>query len=120
MGKDLIIFCRHRSGPVYLWYEIISPRYLRQHTDSLAVKGVVDEDIVIDSQEEILWRLRALTGLRNALGTRILAVGGPDAWAQPPGVVPGLSKTSGNSTCGRFPMKSWVRLSKRRERTGRP
>jgi hypothetical protein len=90
MGKDLIIFCRHQSGPVYLWYEIVSPRYLRQHTDALAVKGVADEDIVIDSQDEILWRLRALTGLRNALGTRIVAVGGPDAWAQPAGVVPRL------------------------------
>jgi hypothetical protein len=90
MGKDLIIFCRHQSGPVYLWYEIVSPRYLRQHTDALAVKGVADEDVVIDSQDEILWRLRALTGLRNALGTRIVAVGGPDAWAQPAGVVPKL------------------------------
>jgi hypothetical protein len=90
LGKDLIIFCRHRSGPVYLWYEIVSPRYLRQHTDSPAVKGVADEDVVIDSQDELLWRLRALTGLRNALGTRILAVGGPDAWAQPAGVVPKL------------------------------
>jgi len=90
MGKDLIIFCRHQSGPVYLWYEIVSPRYLRQHTDTLAVKGVADEDIVIDSQDELLWRLRALAGLRNALGARILAIGGPDAWSQPAGVVPGL------------------------------
>ena len=88
MGKDLILFCRHRSGPVYLWYEIVSPRYLRQHTDALAVKGVTEEDVVIDGQEELLWRLRALAGLRNTLGTRILAVGGPDAWAQPPGIVP--------------------------------
>ena len=24
--KDMIFFCRHKSGPVYLWYEIISPR----------------------------------------------------------------------------------------------
>ncbi|MHC4435599.1 MAG: twin-arginine translocation signal domain-containing protein, partial [Planctomycetota bacterium] len=38
LGKDIIFFCRHKSGPVYLWYEIISPRYLRQHTDTLAVK----------------------------------------------------------------------------------
>jgi hypothetical protein len=89
-GKDLIVFCRHRSGPVYLWYEIVSPRYLRQHTDTLAVKGVTDEDVVIDSPEELLWRLRALAGLRNTLGTRVLAVGGPDAWAQPAGVVPRL------------------------------
>lgn len=91
-GKDMIFFCRHKSGPVYLWYEIISPRYLRQHTDTLAVKGVDDDDVVIDSQEEILWRLRALHGLRNALGTRILAVGGPGAWSQPKGVVPQLVK----------------------------
>jgi hypothetical protein len=90
MGKDLIIFCRHRSGPVYLWYEIVSPRYLRQHTDAPAVKGVIDEDVVIDSQEEILWRLRGLAGLRNTMNTRILAIGGPDAWSQPAGVVPRL------------------------------
>ena len=38
-AKNTIIFCRHKSGPVYLWYEIISPRYLRQHTDTLKVKG---------------------------------------------------------------------------------
>jgi len=89
-GKDRILFCRHKSGPVYLWYEIISPRYLRRHTDALAVQGVDDDDVVIDSQEELLWRLRALAGLHNALGTRILAVGGPDAWAQPADVVPKL------------------------------
>jgi hypothetical protein len=89
-GKDRIFFCRHKSGPVYLWYEIISPRYLRRHTDSLAVKGADEDDVVIDSQDELLWRFRALSGLRNTLGTKILAVGGPDAWAQPPGVVPKL------------------------------
>jgi hypothetical protein len=89
-GKNMLFFCRHKSGPVYLWYEIISPRYLRQHTDAFAVEAVDDDDVVIDSQEEILWRLRALSGLRNTLGTRILAVGGPGAWAQPEGVVPQL------------------------------
>ena len=89
-GKNMIIFCRHKSGPVYLWYEIISPRYLRQHTDTLKVKGVDDNDVVIDSQDEILWRLRALCGLKNTLGTRIIAIGGPAAWAQPADVVPNL------------------------------
>ena len=89
-GKDIIFFCRHKSGPVYLWYEIISPRYLRQHTDTLAVEGIDDGDVVIDSQDEILWRLRALCGLRNTMGTRIIAIGGPGAWAQPRGVVPEL------------------------------
>jgi len=90
MKKDMIFFCRHKSGPVYLWYEIISPRFLRQHTDKLAVSGVDDQDVVIDNQDEILWRLRALCGLKNTVNTGIIAVGGPGAWAQPKGVVPGL------------------------------
>lgn len=90
MGKNVIFFCRHKSGPVYLWYEIISPRYLRQHTDKLAVKGIDEDDVVIDSQDELLWRLRALCGLKNTLDSRILAIGGPGAWAQPEGVVPKL------------------------------
>jgi len=89
-AKNTIIFCRHKSGPVYLWYEIISPRYLRQHTDVLKVQGVDDGDVIVDSQDEILWRLRALGGLKNTLGTRILCIGGPDAWAQPRDVVPNL------------------------------
>jgi uncharacterized protein (DUF779 family) len=83
MGKNIIFFCRYKSGPVYLWYEIISPRYLRQHTDSLKVTGIDENDVVIDSQEELLWRLRALCGLKNTINSRILAIGGPGAWSQP-------------------------------------
>jgi hypothetical protein len=89
-SKNLIVFCRHKSGPVYLWYEIISPRYLRQHTDALKVQGLDDGDVVVDNQDELLWRLRALCGLQNTLGTRIIAIGGPGAWAQPRDVVPNL------------------------------
>jgi hypothetical protein len=92
LGKPLLFFCRHKSGPVYLWYEIISPRYLRQHTDALAVRGVDENDVIVDSQDEILWRLRALCGLVNTLGTRVLAVGGPGGWSQPVGVVPKLAE----------------------------
>ena len=88
--KDMIFFCRHKSGPVYLWYEIISPRFLRQHTDNLAVSGVDEEDVVIDNQDEILWRLRALCGLKNTRNAAIIAIGGAGGWAQPNGVVPGL------------------------------
>jgi len=87
-SRNMLLFCRHKSGPVYLWYEIISPRYLRQHTDALKVQGLDDRDVVIDNPDELLWRLRALCGLQNTLGTRILAVGGPGAWAQPKDVVP--------------------------------
>ncbi len=89
-AKNTLIFCRHKSGPVYLWYEIISPRYLRQHTDALKVQGVDEGDVIVDNQDEILWRLRALCGLQNTLGTKILCIGGPAAWAQPADVVPNL------------------------------
>lgn len=81
LEKDVIFFVRHKSGPCYLWYEIISPRYLRQHTDELKIEGIDFQDVVVDSQEEILWRLRSLCGLHNSLGTRILAIGGPSGWA---------------------------------------
>lgn len=92
MGKNVLFFLRHKSGPVYLWYEIISPRYLRQHTDKLAVNGIDENDVVIDNKDELLWRLRALCGLKNTLNTRIIAIGGPSAWAQPKDVVPNLVK----------------------------
>ncbi|MFO8013765.1 MAG: sugar isomerase [Phycisphaerae bacterium] len=82
-GKDVIFFVRHRSGPLYLWYEIISPRYLRQHTDSLKVQGVDYTDVVVDKQDDIAWRLRALCGLKNTLGSRIVCIGGPAGWATP-------------------------------------
>ena len=90
LGKDMIFFCRHKSGPVYLWYEIISPRFLRKHTDKLAVSGIDENDIVIDNQDEILWRVRSLCGLKNTRDTKIIAIGGPGAWAQPKDVVPNL------------------------------
>ncbi|MBM4019469.1 MAG: sugar isomerase [Planctomycetes bacterium] len=82
-GKHVIFFLRHRSGPVSLWYEIVSPRYLRQHTDSLSVKGVDNGDVVVDSLEDLSWRLRALVGVKNTVGSRIVAVGGPGGWATP-------------------------------------
>ena len=121
-GKDRILFCRHKSGPVYLWYEIISPRYLRKHGDSLAVKGVDEDDVVIDSQDELLWRFRALAGLRNTLGTKILAVGGPAAWAEPEGPVPWSSRSStpGSSTSSRCPTTTWAGSSARPGPTPRP
>ncbi len=37
----------------------------------------------MDSQDEVLWRLRALCGLKNTMGSRIVAIGGASGWAQP-------------------------------------
>jgi hypothetical protein len=83
LKKDTILFVRHKSGPVYLWYEIISPRYLRQHTDTLKTVGIDDQDVVVDRMDEVQWRLRALCGLKNTIGSRIVAIGGLAGWAQP-------------------------------------
>jgi hypothetical protein len=80
-GKDVVFFVRDRSGPHYLWYEIVSPRFLRQHSDQLQIQGMDEQDVVVDDQNEILWRLRALCGWHNTLGSKILAIGGPGAWA---------------------------------------
>lgn len=82
-GKPVVIFLRHTSGPVSLWYEIISPRYLHQHTDKLSTREIDNSDIVVDALGELVWRLRALCGLRNTVGSRIVAVGGPGGWATP-------------------------------------
>ncbi len=81
LGKPVIVFLRHRSGPVSLWYEIVSPRYLRQHTDDPKTAAIDAGDVVVDSLDEVTWRLRSLCGLVNTRGARIVAVGGPGAWA---------------------------------------
>lgn len=92
LGKNVIFFLRHQSGPVSLWYEIISPRFLRQHTDNPKVTTVDAQDVVVDKLDELTWRLRSLCGLVNTMGGRIVAIGGPQAWAQPAGVVPDLCR----------------------------
>jgi hypothetical protein len=87
LGKHIIIFLRHRSGPVSLWYEIISPRYLRQHSDDTKVAAVDSGDVIVDSLDELSLRLRSLCGLVNTRGARIVAVGGAGAWAHGKDVV---------------------------------
>ncbi len=75
-----LMFVRHRSGPVYLWYEIAHPRFLRKTVDEYGQTNMDVHDVVVDSHAELLWRLRALTALKNTLGKRIVAVGGPGGW----------------------------------------
>ncbi len=75
-----LLFLRHRTGPAYLWYEIADPRLLRKTVDERTQPGLGVEDVVVDSHAEVAVRLRGLYGLRNALGKRIVAVGGPSGW----------------------------------------
>ena len=79
-GKWHLMFLRHRSGPVYLWYEIAHPRFLRKTVDEFGQPGMDVHDVVVDSHAEILIRLRALGALKNTMGKRIVAVGGPSGW----------------------------------------
>ena len=80
--KWTIIFLRHKSGPVYLWYEIIHNRYLRKTVDQFGQPGIDHRDIVVDSPDELKWRFRALYGLKNTLGKKIVCIGGAGGWGQ--------------------------------------
>ena len=82
-GKPSIIFLRHKSGHHYLWYEIAHWRFLRKNGDTIEEQNMDVDDIVVDDYGEILWRLRALYGLKNAKGTKMLAIGGMAAYSKP-------------------------------------
>ena len=83
LGKPVVVFLRHNSGPYYLWHEIVHARFLRSHTDQLSHPSMDVNDVVVDDTNEMLWRLRALYGLKNTMGRRIICIGGPGGWACP-------------------------------------
>lgn len=87
-----LMFLRHDSGPVYLWYEIAHPRFLRKTVDEYGQPGFAAEDVVVDEPSELLWRLRALHGLKNTLGKRIVAIGGVSGWGQGGRKAPEISR----------------------------
>jgi len=77
-----IIFLRKSSGPVYYWYEALSVRYLKTDRPQAPPANPADaprlsvDDVVVDDKAELLWRLRAFYGVKNFLGSRIVALGG--------------------------------------------
>jgi len=83
VSDNTTIFVRHRSGPVYYWYEALSTRYLqpRPKGASPATSGmphpVSVDDVVVDDLSELIARLRAHYAVRNFIGSRIVALGGP-------------------------------------------
>ncbi|HUW20763.1 MAG TPA: hypothetical protein VMW16_15805 [Sedimentisphaerales bacterium] len=91
--KWTIVFVRHKSGPVYLWYEVAHNRYLRKTVDESGQPGVDYQDVVVDRPDELLWRLRALHGLKNTLGKKIVAVGGPAGWGKGGKNAPEIART---------------------------
>ncbi|KPK43216.1 MAG: hypothetical protein AMJ65_06465 [Phycisphaerae bacterium SG8_4] len=78
-----VMFLRHKSGYHYLWYEIAHWRLLRKNGDTFEDPNMDVDDIVVDDYGEVLWRLRAMYGLKNARGTTMLAIGGLRAYSDP-------------------------------------
>jgi len=78
-----IMFLRHKSGHHYLWYEIAHWRFLRRNGDTFEEPNMDVDDIVVDDYGEVVWRLRALYGMKNAKGTKMLAIGGLAAYSKP-------------------------------------
>ncbi|MBN2329954.1 MAG: sugar isomerase [Candidatus Omnitrophica bacterium] len=75
---DAVLFVRHRSGPLYYWYEALSVAYLKTDQSDAPVRlgDAHVNDVVVDDYGEALWRLRALYGVKNLLGCKIVALGG--------------------------------------------
>ena len=75
--KGGLIFVRHKSGPVYYWYEALSVRQLRKDGEGPDPERRASvHDVVVDDTNELLWRLRALYAVKNFMGARVVALGG--------------------------------------------
>lgn len=73
-----LIFVRHKSGPVYYWYEALSTRQLRKDGEGTdPEKRASVHDVVVDDYGELQWRLRSLFAAKNFIGARVVAIGGP-------------------------------------------
>ena len=80
---------RHRSGPINDWYENIHNKFLRRSGKEFELDryiypaGLDINDCVVDEYSDLLWRLRAFYGVKNFIGSRIVALGGPMGWGCP-------------------------------------
>jgi len=83
-----LVFVRHESGPVYLWYEIAHPRLLRKTVDEYGQPGLEPADVVVDEPADLLWRLRSFYALKNTVGSRIVCIGGASGWGEGGQVAP--------------------------------
>ncbi len=74
-------FARHRSGPAYRGYIFTHPQLLRQRTDEFQYPGNMSvQDVVVDDYSELVWRLRAINGLKGIRGKRVVCIGGAAGW----------------------------------------
>jgi len=82
--RDTVVFVRHKNGPTYYGYECLGVRFFKVPSPEVWQGNSADnhgpvtlDDMVVDDYDEVLWRLRALYGLKNFVGQRVLALGGP-------------------------------------------
>ncbi|MEN6324323.1 MAG: hypothetical protein ABFD09_12675 [Proteiniphilum sp.] len=77
-----LIFVRHKNGPMYDWYENASNRFLRVGGKNFEIDshryfhGMGPDDVIVDDYDEMLWKIRAIYGLHNFFGKKIVALGG--------------------------------------------
>ncbi len=98
--RNNLIFLRHRSGPVYLWYEIIHNRFLRKGGKEFELDeyrnpaGMNIHDIIVDDYDELLYKLRGLYAVKNFMGQKVVALGGSGGWCCP--LAPSVSQDKFN------------------------
>ncbi len=78
-----VMFIRHQTKPNYLFHEIAHWRFLRRSEDAMTEPNMDVDDIVVDDYNELIWRMRAVYGLKNAKGTKMLAIGSLTAYSEP-------------------------------------
>lgn len=103
--RSNLMFLRHDPGPAYLWYEIVHPRFLRKTVDQYSLTGLEVDDVVVDEHSEVLWRLRALHGLKNTLGKKIVAIGGASGWGRGGEKAPEIARNIWKMDLVDFPYK---------------
>lgn len=87
-----VVFVRHRSGPVYEYYEIVSPRFLRKTVDEWGEAKISTADVVVDSMDEVAVRMRALAAVKNTMGRKVVCIGGAAGWGRGGKQSPQLAK----------------------------
>lgn len=101
--RNNLVFVRHRSGPVYLWYEIVSPRLLRKTVDELGQPGLMPADVVVDDYDDVLWRMRACYALKNTVGSTVVCLGGASGWGEGGQKAPDISATTWKMNLVNYP-----------------
>lgn len=86
-----LMFVRHRSGPLYYMYIGAHVHYLRKRRDNFAEPAMTIHDVVVDDYDELLWRLRALFGLKNTLGKKFVCIGLPAGWGAEGNMAPKIA-----------------------------